>query len=497
MSVAISDKRLQQLAQKALYTRSLYDFHVAAWHLVDPAPFVEGRHLRVLAEHLEAVSRGQIRRLLVNVPFRTSKSSMIAVTWPAWDWIHNPSRQWFTLSHTDALAIRDNRKMRVVVQSEWYQQFWPMTFASDQDQKKNFLNDDMGRRQCVGLDCGVTGEGGDIILIDDPADRDAAESDARRTELNLSFDEKIYSRLNDQKTGAFVVIGQRLHEQDLFGHLLKRGGWEHLCLPMRYESDHPTPSKTSLNFRDWRTKDGELLWPERMPEEVVADLEATLGSYGWSSQGQQRPKRRDGEYFKAEWFKVVQNLPAGIEDAVRYWDQANSENAGGDESAGVGMAKKGNDYFIWDIRSGLWNATRRISEQRATAEADQLMPVRVKMWEEKEPGSTGKEAAENHRIEFADFGLRTEAATGPKEARIAMLIPPAQNGNFYLVAGAWNKKFVDQMSDYPRGSRDDMADAAAGAYAKLALRKKLLYAKRSTSDKKEDKADGNRDGEGV
>lgn len=316
---------------------SLFEFYrTIVWPAVEgDRPFVDNWHLRAMAEHLEAVTDGKIRRLLINVPFRTSKSTLVSVAWPAWVWIKNPGFQWLCGSYAENLAVRDSLKMRRVITSPLFLKHWGDKFAlsGDQNQKQKYENDKGGYRQSFGFTGGIMGSGGDAVLIDDPHDRQGANSEAERTAALVTLNEGIIPRLNKPATDPIVMIMQRLHAQDASGEVLKAGGWEHLMLPMRAELSRIRT--TCIGFRDPRTVEGELLWPERFPEKTVQELEITLGSYGTAGQLQQRPAPAGGGILKVDNFRL---WPADKDIPDLFWvgmslDTAFSEKQQNDPSA--------------------------------------------------------------------------------------------------------------------------------------------------------------------
>src|SRR5271168_477551 len=250
--------------------RSLREFVRQAWHVVEPAtPFVPGWHIDAITDHLEAVTRGDIRNLLIYVPPRHMKSLLVSVLWPAWEWIAHPERRWLYSSYAATLSIRDSVKCRTLIESPWYQRFWGdrYTLASDQNTKTRFDNNRSGYRIATSVGGTATGEGGDRIVCDDPHNVQDAESDSVRKATLDWFDVVMSTRVNDPRTAAMVVVMQRCHQRDLSGHLLEQGGYEHLCLPAEYEG----PGRvTSIGFSDPRKEVGELLWPEQFgPEEIA------------------------------------------------------------------------------------------------------------------------------------------------------------------------------------------------------------------------------------
>lgn len=300
--------------------RSLRRFVVEAWPLVEPGtPFVPNWHIDAICEHLEAVSRREIRRLIINIPPRHMKSLAVSVFWPCWEWLERPETKWLFASYAASLSIRDSLKCRRLIETRGVRhpgeemtvlerigyrglleqlhgdQAWQL--AGDQNAKQRFENTRRGYRLATGVGGGSTGEGGDIVTVDDPHKTQEAESEARRKEVSDWFDGTMRTRLNQPKTGAFVAIMQRVHEQDLVGHLLEQGGWTHLCLPAEYEPSHPFVWPC-----DPRTTEGELLWPARIDAEALADLKL-MGAYRAAGQLQQRPAPAEGFLFKRAHFR--------------------------------------------------------------------------------------------------------------------------------------------------------------------------------------------------
>ena len=274
--------------------------------------FVPGFHIDAIVEHLEAVSYGQIRNLIINVPPRHMKSLLVSVFWPAWEWTRWPERRWLYSSYAASLSIRDSVKCRRLIESPWYQSRWGHVFSltSDQNAKMRFDNNRSGYRLSTSVGGSVTGEGGDRIVCDDPHKVDDVESDTSRKAALDWWDVAMSTRVNDPKTSAMVIVMQRCHQRDLSGHLLEKGNFEHLCLPAEYEG----PGRiTSIGYCDPRTELGELLWPERFGPKEIEELKINLGSYASAGQLQQRPSPAGGGIFKRHWFRYWQprgaNLP--------------------------------------------------------------------------------------------------------------------------------------------------------------------------------------------
>ena len=296
------------------YEQSLYKFLKAAWRYIDPAPFKDGWVLGALAEHLEAVVDGEIRRLIINIPPRCSKSSICSVAFPAWVWAQSyvsptsgPGVPLLHASYSYRLARRDSQRCRRLIKSPWYQGLWADRFSiePDKDQVDRFGNTKQGERMITSVDGGVTGEGGNIIVVDDPNNAREVLSEQIIESTNQEWwDGAMSTRLNDAKTGAYVVVQQRLGELDLTGHILAKEpeAWTHLMLPMEYEASRSFTLVTG--WKDPRTEPGELLWPERFGFGEIRSIEKSLGKWKAAGQLQQRPEPAAGGIIQRLWWNV-------------------------------------------------------------------------------------------------------------------------------------------------------------------------------------------------
>jgi predicted phage terminase large subunit-like protein len=254
-------------------------------------------------EHLEAVNAGQIRNLLINIPPRFAKSISVAVMWPVWTWLKNPSCQWLFTSYAQSLSTRDSLKCRRLIESPWFQERFGTRFklTSDQNEKMRFDNDRNGYRLATSVEGMGTGQGANTIVCDDPHNASERESELKRENVLVWWDETMSTRLNDPKTGAKVIVMQRLHEKDLSGHVLKQGGYEHLCLPAEF--DPARRCTTSIGWTDPRKEENELLWPDRVGPKEIKELKLRLGPTGYAGQFQQIPTDAKGGRFKKAWFR--------------------------------------------------------------------------------------------------------------------------------------------------------------------------------------------------
>ncbi|HEY6021664.1 MAG TPA: phage terminase large subunit [Candidatus Paceibacterota bacterium] len=329
------------------------DFHFFfqrfAWPVLQPATqFKDNWHIGAICEHLTAVKMGQIQKLLINMPFRHLKSSLVSHAFPAWDWIDNPSRQFLTSSYSKDISTRDAVDSRRIIESDDYQRAFGDRFkmTGDQNVKSRYENDKRGMRTVTSTDGAGTGFGGDIRIVDDPVSAKDADSPLALAASVEWWKGTMATRANDPSTGAAIVVHQRLNSGDLTGYLLENeSGWEHLVLPFRYDPKFvQKPSK--IGFSDPRKVEGELIHPERIPEQVAQDLEKTLGSYHKNAQLQQNPEPRGGIIFIRDDWKFWKVLPE-LDEIVVSIDCTFKNLQTSDHVAIQAWGNKGaNDYLL-------------------------------------------------------------------------------------------------------------------------------------------------------
>lgn len=443
---------------------SFASFVKAGWHVLEPAAELKwGWALDAICDHLEAVSRGEVLELLMNVPPGCMKSLLTGVFFPAYEWGPRglPHLRYLGTAHKQDLAVRDNLKCRRLIRSEWYQDRWPITLTGDQNAKTKFENDRTGFREAMAF-ASMTGSRGDRVILDDPLSVDDANSPAALHSAELTFLEALPTRLNNDDS-AKIVIMQRLHERDTSGIILAKDlGYTHLCLPMEFEKKRRC--HTVIGFTDPRTKEGELLFPERFGPAKVESLKKTMGSYATAGQLQQRPAPRDGGMFKRAWFTPIRALPAGT-IFVRGWDLAASTDAGSAYTSGVkmGLTPEGRYVIAHSARDRLTagGAERLIVN---TAKQDGVsVPVSLPQ----DPGQAGKAQAQYLVRQLAGFNARATPESGDKVTRAEPLSAQAEAGNVDILIGDWNEAFLDEISTFPNGTYKDQVDAATRAFNEI------------------------------
>ena len=471
-----------QEVDSALALVSLYHFVKQMWPVLEQKEFLDGWHIQAICDHLEAVSDGRIKRLIINVPPRHMKSLLASVLWPMWDWLKHPEKQFLTSCYAHTLSIRDSVKARRVFQSAQYQEL--LKFAhnkakmiSDQNTKIKFENDKLGYRLATSVDGTNTGEGGDIIIIDDPHNVKDGESEAKRLTCISWWDEVMPTRLHSPKNGAYVLIMQRIHQEDLCGHILEKdtkGEWDHICLPARYEGKNRC--KSTLGFVDPRTEIDEPLWKAQYGDKELTKLERSLGSYGTAGQLQQRPSPRGGGMLKVEKLRLIDEFNQNfIVRSIRYWDKAGTEDPTNKKksarSAGVllHLMKNGN-IIISDVVKGKWSYLGRENRilQVAELDASQHGKSKVHIWCEQEPGSGGLESAERtvKMLTSAGYIARKDRPSGDKVTRAQPLSAAIEADIVCLVKGEWVHDFIDELEQFPTGTYKDQVDATSAAFNK-------------------------------
>lgn len=486
---------------------SLYEFTKQAWHVLHPStPFVEGWAVGAVAEHLQAVTEGDIDRLLINIPPGCTKSMMANVMWPSWEWgpFGLSDMQYINASYDKRLAVRDMMHTRDLVSSEWYQARWPLDWKDDDRGKEKFSNTNRGFRYATSVGGGLTGWRGQRFIIDDPHSVQLAESDAERSTARFWFTETTPTRFTDPKKPVYVIIMQRLHAGDISGvvidKLLEEQGWTHLCLPMEFDTTYRSysvvkprhhkgelervkrikdegdvlhryvPAKKSdkdaleLYPQDPRTEQGELLWPERYDEDAVHNLKVQLtvegGQYAVAGQLQQRPVPREGGMFKPDRITLVDEPIEGT--TVRGWDLAASKDKTSPWTVGAKLIL-GYDgrLCIAACRRERGDADEVRSAIRATAVAD---GYEVRQSIPQDPGQAGKAQVAQFVKDLHGYDCHFSPESGDKEQRAEPFAAQVNAGNVCMVRGPWNDTLLAEMRLFPGSDFKDQIDALSRAY---------------------------------
>ena len=484
--------------------KSLYEFVVAAWHTIHPGTaFKGGWAIRTMCEHLEAVTRGDITRLLINIPPGCTKSMLVNVFWPAWEW--GPKGfshyKYISTAHEKGLVVELMARAREVLKSEWYQSHWPLDFKPDADGKEFYATTKQGSRFAGSVTSKLTGRRGHRFIIDDPHSVASAESDAERTTAGNWFTETTPTRFDDQENPVYVIIMQRLHMSDISGIVIEKlatqQGWTHLCLPMEFEekyrswscvpSEHGEPQMMRRVLEDgkplpyyvpdeedgellWpqdpRTTDGELLWPERFSRKAIDELKvqfrSTGGSYAEAAQLQQRPVPRGGGMFNRDNFVLVDECPQNVIVSCRGYDLAATDDnkAAWTVGAKIGRTNDGR-IVIMDIDRYREGPAKVEANILACANRDgKAIPISIPQ----DPGQSGKAQVRALGALLGGFNARFSVESGSKENRALPLAAQVECGNVLVVRAPWNDAFFAEAGLFPNSQFKDQIDACTRAY---------------------------------
>lgn len=441
--------------------RSLHEFlRRYAWPILFPGTeFKDNWHIGCICEHLEAVQSGQIKKLIINIPFRHLKSTIVSQTFPAWDWITNPHLQYLTASYIKDLATRDAVNSRRIIESEAYQNDFGDRFrmTTDQNVKTRYENDHNGTRVVTSTDGAATGFGGNRRIIDDPISSMGADS---LLAINSSIEwwkGTMATRGNDPESDTTIIVHQRVNERDLTGYILaEEEGWEHLVLPLRYEKEFVKPP-TVIGFIDPRTEEGELLHPERMGEVAAKDLAKTLGVYHTNAQCQQRPDSRGGNIFVRTFWKFWKVLPE-LDEIVLSVDCAFKDTKSSDYVAMQAWGRKGADkYLLYRIREHLGFSATITALRALHNKYPNAVAILI------EDKANGSAVIETLKKDIA--GIIAINPEGGKVARAFAIQPEHEAGNLYLpdpsiAAGAGIEDYLSEVTGFPNPAfHDDEVDA--------------------------------------
>ena len=459
-----------------------------AWPILEPAtPFIDNWHIDCLCDHLQAVSLGQLKHLIINVPPGSSKSLVTSVMWPAWHWSFAAADRFLTASYTDVLSIRDALKSRRLIQSAWYQALWGSQFrmTGDQNAKSRYENDKTGYRIATHVG-GATGERAKIRILDDPHNIEEAESDTIR-ESTINWVRTTWAeREADTKTGGDVIVMQRLHQRDVSGFLLEEvGGYTHVMIPMRYESSRKF---VTTFWKDPRTTEGQLLCPSRWDEDDVRLKEKRLGSYAAAGQLQQRPAPEMGGILKRHWFKYWQHpgddlpavmvkfpngeyqevkpvdLPWSFDKTLQSWDMTFKGTKGTDFVVGQQYGVSGADCYLIDQSRAHRDFPETVQEVRLFHAKHKRYggPIMI------EDKANGPAIISTLKREIP--GIVPHPGNDDKVARAHAHAYLVESGNFYVPhpkIAPWVEEFIEECIVYDNGAHDDQVIAWSQAMSEL------------------------------
>ncbi len=444
----------------ALLRNDFMAFTEACFRQLNPhTPFLHSWHLDLLADRLNACRRGEIQRLILNVPPRSLKSMLASVALPAFWLGHHPSAQILCASYGQDLAAKHALDCRQVMASPWYQRIFSTRLSRQKNTAQEFTTTSNGSRMATSVGGVVTGRGADLIILDDPLKPDEALSDLQRKKVNDWFDGTLFSRLNHKERGVILVIMQRLHTEDLVGHLQARGGWEVLSLPAIAEVQEEHRYETLAGPQRHCRAPGELLHPEREPQRVLEELKRNLREYAFAGQYQQAPYPAGGALVKESWLMTYEpsQLPRRFDQVVLSWDTANKASELADFSAGTVWGYQKPYLYLLDVVRKKLNYPEL---KQATRDLQaRWSPTRVLI----EDRASGTQLIQ----ELAREGVHAVTGVQPLGDKVMRL--HAQTGFFeqglvYLPAQApWLEDYRKELISFPLSKHDDQVDSTSQA----------------------------------
>lgn len=438
---------------------TLAGFVREAWPILEPrTTYVHGWHIDAITEHLQAVTQGELTRLLINVPPGSSKSLLTSVCWQCFEW--GPaalgSLRYLATSFNEGPVKRDTRKARDLILSPWYQALWPEVELT-RSGELSFANSQTGTREGIAFGS-LTSQRGDRLIIDDPHSTETAESEAERTKTTRKFREGALDRLNDLERSAIVTIMQRLHSQDISGVIesLPELGFTVLRIPMEYEPKHHCV--TRIGWSDPRTESGELMAPERFSADAVAKLKVGKGTYAYAGQYQQAPAPRGGGIFKTQWWRYFSPgaLPP-VKRIVQSWDTAFKAKQQNDYSVCTTWAECETGYYLidlWKDRVEFPDLKRMVVSLHA-----KHMPTAI-LIEDKASGQSLVQEMQRDTV-LPILPIRPD---NDKVGRANAVTPIIESGRVHLPEGApWLAELLQSTAGFPNAAHDDDVDSITQA----------------------------------
>jgi predicted phage terminase large subunit-like protein len=428
------------------------------------APYLDNFHIAVMCAELEAVRLGENRRLAIALPPRSLKSIVVSIAYPAWLLGHEPTTQIICASYGQPLADSLGRNCRQVMQSVWYRRLFPGTrLANDKQAVAAFETTAGGSRRATSVGGVLTGFGADAIIVDDPTKPEEAHSDAERARANSWARHTLFTRLNDKASGAIILVMQRLHEDDMIGHVSTFSKLKLVSFPALAQDDEHFSIKTPFGIREHQRRAGSALHPERENAEVLDEIRKALGTRFFSAQYLQMPAPPGGSIVRPEWFARFDPVnPPAFDRVIQSWDTASRASELADYSACSTWGKKGKQLF-------LLNVFRKRLEypdlKRAVVSQAKLFDASTVLIEDAASGIALIQDLKNDGFynmqavkPKGDKTMRLQTCTGIIEAGLVLL--PTQ--------GPWVEEYLHELMMFPAARHDDQVDSTSQALAYFA-----------------------------
>lgn len=420
-------------------------------------PYAHNWHIDAIAHQLARIHAGETRRLIVNIPPRHLKSLTVTIAYTAWVLGHDPTKEIICVSHSKDLAREHANSFLRIVESPWYRRLFPALQVAKRGRRITELKTTHGGfRLATSIEGAVLGRGADLIVIDDPIQPLAALSAAERAKVKTFYDQTLYTRLNNKKTGAIILVMQRLHEDDLVAHVEAIDKWEKLQIA----AIAPQPETYALGAHSgdlYRRLTGELLHPARESQEILEQIRRTMGGRGFQAQYQQEPVPQDGNIIKRGWIRYYNEPPEEFDLVVASWDTASTTGDTSDFSVGTLWGLAGNSYYLLDVIRGQFEFTALRREVLGMQERN---PDAITLIEETD---TGRALAQDLRS-TRDLRPILDPPRFDKTARLEAQSARFEAGDVLLPREAdWLDTYLTELLAFPSGRHDDQVDSTSQA----------------------------------
>lgn len=446
----------------AMLRQDLSAFIQYSFYELNPlTPYLHNWHIDEMGSALEACLRGEITRLIITVPPRSLKSHCVTVAFPAYILGRDPGAKIVAASYGQELADKHARDCRRLMASESYQRIFDTRLSPERQAVHEFMTTAGGFRLATSVGGPLTGLGGNFLIIDDPLKPDEALSETQRKAANDWFDGTAYSRLNNKRTGCIIIIMQRLHEDDLVGHVQSKEPWTVLRFPAIAEEDETHVYKTLYRSRTFIRRAGEVLHHERESLETLQIVRQTIGEYNFAGQYQQSPAPFGGGMIKADWLIPYTSAerPSEFEMILQSWDTANKETELSDYSVCTTWGLKEKHLYLLHVfrkRLDYPSLKRAVREQ---AEAHQATMILI---EDKASGTPLVQEL-GHEGVHAVQGYKPQTGMN-KIMRLHSVSSTLENGFVHIPDKAeWLAEYLHELTSFPKGKYDDQADSTSQA----------------------------------
>jgi predicted phage terminase large subunit-like protein len=453
--------------QRSLTRQSFIDFLREHWAIVCQEEFIENWHIEYLCNELQEIAERVFRKepkkydLVINISPGSTKSTIASIMFPAWVWTRMSHARMICGSYSHPLAMDLSRRSRDVIKSDLYRSEFPeIVMREDQDTKSYFANSLGGTRYAVGTGGSVTGMHGHFLIVDDPLDPLEAISEVELKTANRWMSETLSTRKIAKEITPTILIMQRLHQDDPTQMMLNRKTpVKHISIPAEIDGKNPK-NLSPVELAKYYTKG--LMDPVRLSRSVLQASKEDLGEYGYAGQFMQNPIPLGGGMFKTELLHVL-TPPTQWVIRMRFWDKAGTPTGKGAYTVGCLMGRDIHGrIWVLDVKRGRWSSGDREKVIKDTADMDGRT---VLVGLEQEPGSGGKESAENTTKALSGYRVRIDRPTGDKVLRADPFSVQVNVGNVYLAPGPWNADYVTEMSYFPYSTHKDQIDASSGAFS--------------------------------